>query len=517
MKSDENKCRQLLESNKLPAALWNTCGQLLDANQLFCDLIGYSEEQIRDGQASWSALTVPELRDRDCRFLEEVNATGFCRPYEEVFQNREGHPKPAIIGGARLESERDRAIAFALDISSIQQSSDVLATIEERISLLSQVIWDIQDEFVPRVQAEDSLRRGSHEFQSLAEQFSSAKQLECEEMIQLLYDGLQHMLVGTSFHNSLMERRRDMRHATTMTANIVSKSIQISRSLATELSLSILHEGKLVPTLTWLAGSMRDRYGLDVNLAVDDGVEFAYDEVKLLILQAVRELLMNVIKHSGVRLAWVTAAILDTMIQFEVEDDGSGFDPKRLESDVSNSGGLATLRERVRKSGGQLQVFSAPGLGARCSIVLPHGMRTAQQQTAEHDQNVPAHMERTSGKRIHVLLVDDHTVIRQGIIALLKRESDLEIVGEACNGESAVELARAVQPDVVLMDIYMPGMGGVQATRLIHDQSPHVRVIGLSMLEEREMALLMHEAGAVGYLTKNGPSEALISAIRACA
>jgi len=90
-------------------------------------------------------------------------------------------------------------------------------------------------------------------------------------------------------------------------------------------------------------------------------------------------------------------------------------------------------------------------------------------------------------------------------------------VGEASDGESAVELARVLNPDVIFMDVYMPGMGGVQATRAIHSELPQVRVIGLSMLEEREMALLMHEAGAVGYVTKNGPADALISAIRACA
>jgi len=130
-------------------------------------------------------------------------------------------------------------------------------------------------------------------------------------------------------------------------------------------------------------------------------------------------------------------------------------------------------------------------------------------------QGVQTYAGHDDRKKIQVILVDDHTVIRQGIVSLLKVAPDVEIVGEAANGEAAVELARTVRPDVILMDVCMPGMDGVQATRLIHDEMPQVRVIGLSMFEEAEMAFLMREAGAVGYLSKNGPSDAMISAIRA--
>jgi DNA-binding NarL/FixJ family response regulator len=92
----------------------------------------------------------------------------------------------------------------------------------------------------------------------------------------------------------------------------------------------------------------------------------------------------------------------------------------------------------------------------------------------------------------------------------------MKLVGEASDGTSAVNLVREVKPDVVLMDVSMPGMNGIEATRIIHHEFPDVRVIGLSMFQEGEQAAAMREAGAVGYVTKSGSSEAMLSLIRSC-
>ena len=113
------------------------------------------------------------------------------------------------------------------------------------------------------------------------------------------------------------------------------------------------------------------------------------------------------------------------------------------------------------------------------------------------------------------MLVDDHMVMRQGLAGLLRIEPDFEISGEASDGESAVGLIRELRPDVVLMDIGMPRMDGIEATRIIHEELPDICIIGLSMFQEGEQQAAMHEAGAVNYLTKSGPSETLIEAIRA--
>ena len=118
--------------------------------------------------------------------------------------------------------------------------------------------------------------------------------------------------------------------------------------------------------------------------------------------------------------------------------------------------------------------------------------------------------------KIRLLLVEDHTILRQGMAQFLGQEPDIEIIGEASDGEAAVRLASQLHPDVVLMDLGMPKINGIEATRTIRHDMPQVRVIGLSMYEERESAEAMLAAGASMYLTKSGPAKDLIAAIRNC-
>ncbi len=114
-----------------------------------------------------------------------------------------------------------------------------------------------------------------------------------------------------------------------------------------------------------------------------------------------------------------------------------------------------------------------------------------------------------------MLIVDDHQILRQGLVGLLADEPDILVVGEAADGASALELCRHLHPEVVLMDLSLPGMGGIETTRCVSAEWPEVRVIGLSMHDESDMAAAMREAGAVDYVTKGGPVEDLVAAIRA--
>ncbi len=115
---------------------------------------------------------------------------------------------------------------------------------------------------------------------------------------------------------------------------------------------------------------------------------------------------------------------------------------------------------------------------------------------------------------IRVMLVDDHTVVRSGLSAFLLAYEDLELVGEASGGEEAVQICDTVKPDVILMDLVMPGMDGAAATRAIRKKCPNIQVIALTSFKEQELVQGALQAGAIGYLLKNVVAEDLANAIR---
>ncbi|HZQ28836.1 MAG TPA: response regulator transcription factor [Acidimicrobiales bacterium] len=118
---------------------------------------------------------------------------------------------------------------------------------------------------------------------------------------------------------------------------------------------------------------------------------------------------------------------------------------------------------------------------------------------------------------IRVMLADDHVLVREGLVKLLGNTADLEVVGAAGNGAEAVGMARAAQPDVILMDISMPVVDGIEATRRILLEQPEARVVILTSFSERERILDAIDAGAVGYLLKDSEPEELVKGVRAAA
>lgn len=115
---------------------------------------------------------------------------------------------------------------------------------------------------------------------------------------------------------------------------------------------------------------------------------------------------------------------------------------------------------------------------------------------------------------IRVLLADDHTLFRRGLASLLAEQPDLEVVGEAASGEEAIERARELMPDVVLMDVRMPGLGGLEATRRLKDEMPYVKILILTVSEDEEDLFAAMKSGAQGYLLKNIDPDDLVTAIR---
>ena len=117
-------------------------------------------------------------------------------------------------------------------------------------------------------------------------------------------------------------------------------------------------------------------------------------------------------------------------------------------------------------------------------------------------------------ERIKVLIVDDHRVVREGLSAILQSKENIQVLGEAQDGQEAVEKARSLLPDVILMDVSMPKMTGVEATRIIKREFPHMGIIALTMYEEQQYIFDLVRGGATGYLLKDSDSDQIVKAIQ---
>ena len=185
-------------------------------------------------------------------------------------------------------------------------------------------------------------------------------------------------------------------------------------------------------------------------------------------------------------------------VELHIRDNGRGFDPAHI---PSGHYGLSIMRERAKAIGAELSVVSQPGHGTEIVIRWVETCRTGGSMTPSQP--------------IRVMLVDDHTMVRRGLATFLKVFDDLELVGEAADGEAAIQLCAHILPDVILMDMVMPDMDGVTATRIIRQRFPTVQVIALTSFKEEELVQSALQAGAIGYLLKDVSAEKLAQAIRA--
>lgn len=372
-----------------------------------------------------------------------------------------------------------------------------------------------------------SLRERTKQLGHLTAELIKAEQNERQRLARILHDGLQQMLVGAIFQIDIFEQEHRLPDELIQLREILDQASETSRLLATELSPPILWRRDLCAALRWLVGWMGKTHGLTVELKIPEEIPELANEVFLLLFQSARELLFNVVKHAGVRKAWVELDRKDGWILLTVKDKGKGFmaDKLRLEGGKAGGFGLFSMRERLSLMGGRLEIDSIPGRGSLIRLIFPISHVTtpssgtsAMKQAAVAEVNFPGDEPRQADRemKIRIMLVDDHEVVRQGVANLIRREPGLEIVGEASEGKSAVDMVREVQPDVVLMDINMPAMNGIQATQLIHNEFPDIRIIGFSIYDEEQQKEAMLEAGATAYFCKRRSSRDLIETIRTC-
>lgn len=518
LQSSEAEMRAVFESASVGIAQLDAAtSRVLRFNETFCTMTGHSRERLsrmtiedlchRDAQAGSLADLSPVRLGKQDRLVAELtfhHHRGQER-FVEMFASlqRDARNEPDQITVVLLDMT-DRKLAEMQLQRSRSELQELNATLEARVRDRTAVA-----------------QRRAEQLRALTLELTEAESRERRRLAQLLHDQFQQLVSAAKLKAGVVRGRiGDNDALTTMMLQIedlLDQAIGASRSLVTELSPPLLHDAGLAPALHWLARRMERDYGLTVHIDAEEGAQVEGEQVRTILFECARELLFNITKHANTSEAWVRLHHEANLLTLAVEDRGRGFEPEKVWSDPQTraSFGLFSLRERLTLIGGVATIHSAPGEGTTVEIVLP--VATSEPGDADRPWHSPSSkptIESSRLPRTRVLVADDHRLFREGLIALISQEAYVELVGEASDGNQAIALAQELQPDVIIVDVSMPGANGIQVTHAVTRSLPRTRVIGLSMHEREDMAAAMREAGACAYCSKSGPGETLLSALR---
>jgi signal transduction histidine kinase/ActR/RegA family two-component response regulator len=362
--------------------------------------------------------------------------------------------------------------------------------------------------------------RRARDLQRLAAELTEAEHRERQRLAKLLHDDLQQLLLAAKLRLPVLVEgpQQDIERHVGKIDQLLTESLRTSRNLTYELSPPVLQIGTFTDVMRWLGEWFADKHGLTVTVAAATDLPLVPDHLRVFFFQAVRELLLNVIKHAGGTQAWVGLSFQDGCLTVQVEDSGTGFDPESVAAKMqrANGFGLFNIQQRLEALGGDLEIRKGgPGGGCfRMNVPLAH---RGEFESPDTEAEPRATQRRASGKKrsdVRLLVVDDHQVVREGLADLLNRQEGLVVVGQAGDGAQAVAQAEALLPDAIIMDIEMPSTNGIEATRQIKQLYRDIIVIGLTLHQQGPASRAMLEAGADGYISKQASAKEMISEIR---
>lgn len=515
LRESEERLKRVLETDAVGILFFDYSGSVINANDVFLRQTGYRREQIDCRDLHWRTMTPPEWIEASERQMEQFAQTGRIGPYEKEYFFADGSRHWMLFAGRDLG---DGTIAeYCIDINDRKEAQRRLEGFSEELE------QQVSARTAELLHTQEQLR-------AMANELNLAEQRERKRLAMELHDHLQQMLVlaklklGQGKHTA--ELVPGCAKIFVETDGILSDALNYTRTLVAELSPPVLLEHGLAAGLKWL-GTYMHKHNLNVTVQISAENLTIPEEKAILLFQSVRELLMNCLKHASTDNAQIIMDAKDGFLHIEVRDHGKGFQlPSAVADSIANlqysKFGLLSIAERMKTLGGSLTLESAPEAGTMVRLTLPFtGTGTSLQSPSPTDGMRVAAIEHqvesvpttTANNPITVLLVDDHTMVREGLRTVLETYHDVQVVGEACDGEEALILAEKLYPAVVVMDINMPRMNGIAATSQLKTRYPQMLIIGLSINAGEENQAAMKQAGATRLITKDAAVEQLHAVI----
>jgi len=435
--------------------------------------------------------------------------------HEDVFIHKDGHFYPVRCNARQIFHE-NMPVGIVLEVQDV---TEIHRAEEDRRRFTRELARQVKDRTEDLVLSQKRLRE-------LAIELNLTEQRERHRIATELHDYLSQLLVVCRLKlgqvKQVFNDEADGLSFIKETEDVLDQALTYTRTLVAELSPSVLFEFGLIAALQWLAGQMI-HHGLKIDVECVDTQDLELEEEQAILLyQSTRELFLNVLKHADTDQASLSLQRREDHLYIAVRDAGKGFPAIQLKTtkaptDQTLTFGLFSIHERMITLGGTFEIQSEPGQGTVASLFFPllekqavlanpqvweNVRREAQDISREPQSTSDEHKVLPSDSKVRILLVDDHVMVREGLRKILEAHEDLELVGEAGNGEDAVELVKRLKPSLVIMDVNMPKLNGIEATSRIKAYCQDTIIIGLSVNADGENQRAMLEAGATALLPK---------------
>jgi PAS domain S-box-containing protein len=493
LQESDHAYRVLVETINDGVATLDPAGRILYANTRFGAILRLPSVNLI-GTPLQSHISIPDQGALDKLIAEGSKAS---TQGELRLNVAEGRSRIVRLALAPInDSDQGNLCVVATELTELVEANEALRSNEESLQLLSARLLKLQDE------ERRHIARDLHDItgQKLAVQAITLSQLQARQKLNA--------------------------ESQTLVAECVKLNQQIGedvRTLSYLLHPPLLDELGLSSAVKWYAEGFEKRTGIRVAVDVASDFPRLPPDVEVTLFRIIQESLNNVHRYSGSHTGSVQVRVTpEKTIEVKVKDFGKGISPGVLNAStgvVAPIGvGIQGMKERIRQLSGKLEITSRVNRGTVVTATIP--LRATGTAAAVEPSSPPADLvaeparPRTQGSRRKILIADDHEMLRRGIRAMLETETEWEICGEAINGQDAVDKARTLRPDLVILDINMPILNGLAAVRQILRNSPETKVLVFTIHDSDQTATEVKEAGAHGYLSKKNAGADLLRAAR---
>ena len=489
--------RLLIETISDGAATLDSDGIVLYANKRFLEMLSVSSERfIGTPLQNHFPSSGREALEKLIRSAQHDSRQG-----EISLEGKGGRPRiiRLSLNPVRISGHHTICVV-ATELTELLEANEALRSNEESLRQLSARLLQLQDEERRRI------ARDLHD--------TSGQKLAIQSM---LLNQLESIASGLD-----AQSRQVLAECKSLTGQLVEEI----RTVSYLLHPPLLDELGLASAVKWYTEGFSRRTGIDTEVSISSSFQRLPRDIEVTLFRIVQESLTNVHRYSGSPKAYVRVKSTDDQIVLEIGDFGRGIQQETLNARLGSIApigvGIQGMTERMRQLSGKLEITSRANKGTLVTATLPMAyLRTSGSQDVavpEADPR-PRAGNRKSGPKQNVelkriLVVDDHEMLRRGVCTLLETELGLEICGQAVDGQDAIEKAAALKPDLVIIDVDMPVLNGLAATREILRNRPQTKVLVFTVHESDQIVKDIYAAGAHACLSKDKGGRNLLRVIK---